>query len=99
MGAAEIFQKGETVYLTAEIVDPLTGDLTNPDSVTVTIHDAKGQVTVDAAPMTALSTGRYCYYFDTIGETNLGVFTFKITATRASYITINNDADNNFTVE
>lgn len=100
MGAADIFQNGETATLTAKITDPQSGDRVAPDTITITIYDPADQTAVDAETMSPEtgSTGEYYYHFDTAGQTN-GVFKFLVKATRSTRITIDKNENNCFTVE
>lgn len=61
------FQIPETVPLVVTVRD-WDDALVDPTSITVTIYDPNMEVVVDEAAMDSLSTGRYVYYYQTVGN-------------------------------
>lgn len=89
----DMYQRGETAKLTATIVDE-DGSAANPSTSTkISIDDPDGDVISghDDQAMTNVSTGSYKYYYDIASDADLGVYTYQVTATNGSYVTIEHD--------
>jgi hypothetical protein len=82
------YLKGETALLTAEVRDPATNNLTDPDTVTISVYDAKNGPEVSAENMTKDSVGQYHYDVDTSDFDTMGMCTVIVEAVNGTRVSI-----------
>ena len=82
----ELFQAGETVRITAIIID-VSGAAADPTTVTISIRKPDGTMDITDAAMSSAVSGTY--YYDYLIATDIGIYNTSVTATgTAGRITI-----------
>jgi len=85
---ANLFERTETIILSAEIKDS-DGNYANPTtSTTITIDDPAGAEKVAATAMTQDAQGKYHYDYTPGGTAVVGLYEYRVTATSGSRVTI-----------
>ena len=86
----DIYQRGETAKLTALTVDEDGAAADPATSTKITIDDPNGTVISGHSDqaMTNITTGSWKYYYLIGAAADLGQYTYQVTATNGSYITI-----------
>jgi len=75
----EKFRRQESVTLSAEYRS--AGVLTAPDSYTIEVKDASGQIVVDSQTMTEDDTGEYSYEYTSASTVPCGIHTAEAVLT------------------
>lgn len=83
------FQQGETIPVKLEVYN-LNDDLTNGDTIVISIKDTEGTIIINEVAMTNDGLGLYSYNYNSDSDAKIGLWKVIIKATLDSVITIVN---------
>ncbi len=86
------YSPGETVICQSENYSTLTGELTDPDTITITVKNPGGSIVVTEEVPTNDSTGKYHYNYLLSAEASKGNYKIIWTAVKDTIKTITHDS-------